>query len=131
MSDSQPLVIPYRFGTWYYEGIDNFAFLAPYLPVEAVGTIEAIDLTFTQAEPVQCFGGFYDAFGSCFYWDSQSTGEGLGVTMSWRGLQVFHADGPERPCSVVGNSSATLYVGCTISGHLWLVPSYPMAAHNT
>lgn len=44
-----------------------------------------IDLTMTGVDTIgPCFCSFAIG-GHIFYWDSQSTGEGLGITFGWRG----------------------------------------------
>ena len=44
------------------------------------------DATFTGVSPIQTFFNLVDEIGCIPYWDSQSTGEGNGVTYSWRGM---------------------------------------------
>jgi hypothetical protein len=53
--------------------------------VGAVIVLTGIDTTATQANPVQCFTNYSLGGSTIFYWESQSTGEGNGVTFSWRG----------------------------------------------
>jgi hypothetical protein len=52
---------------------------------DTVAVLLGADMTATQAEPVQVFAHLVGNAGEIFYWDSQSTGEGNGVTFSWRG----------------------------------------------
>jgi hypothetical protein len=47
--------------------------------------LTAIDATCTIEEPVHCFCRAFTNDDTTFFWDSQSTGEGLGVTFAWRG----------------------------------------------
>jgi len=44
-----------------------------------------IDVVASDAEPVHCWVGYEIPAGYRAYWDSQSTGEGLGVRFPWRG----------------------------------------------
>lgn len=67
--------------------------------------ILGIDWTATQDEPVQCFTHLLYAGSFLFYWDSQSTGEGLGVRWSWRGALPL-AQG--QVIQVIGTSSSAI-----------------------
>jgi hypothetical protein len=47
------------------------------------------------------------ASGPIFYWDSQSIGEGNGVTYAWRG-QLIVNPGEQLSCQIVGGSSTAV-----------------------
>lgn len=78
--------------------------------------LTGVDWTATQAQPVHCFTHL--ALGpeiTIFYWDSQSTGEGLGVRWSWRGdLPLFPGD----ELIIHGDSSAAIVWSATAWGIL-------------
>lgn len=82
-----------------------------------------VDITATQAEPV---GPLFASAGITdtgpFYWDSQSTGEGLGVTFSWRGqMPVFAGE------TVYANISGSS-LGAVLCAYIWGVIG-PFAAN--
>lgn len=67
-----------------------------------------VDMTCTQANPVQCFANCqFGSGGPIFYWDSQSTGEGNGVTFGWRG-QLLIPVSTQLICALTAASSITM-----------------------
>lgn len=67
-----------------------------------------VDMTCTQAQPVQCFANCQLGVGGpIFYWDSQSTGEGNGVTFGWRGQLIVHPT-IELICALTAASSIVM-----------------------
>jgi hypothetical protein len=86
--------VPSRFLAY---GSIGTGFLQTVNPAEPGSTsvLTQVDAVAYNAEPVQCwFHASMFASGSgaelAFYYDSQSTGEGLGVWFSWRGALPFH-----------------------------------------
>jgi len=87
-------------------------------PAGGSAVVTGLDVTATQAEPVQCFvraacdpiGASADAI---FYWDSQSTGEGNGVWFSWRGALPLFA---EDALVIEGDSGSSITWGWVAFG---------------
>lgn len=72
-----------------------------------------VDITATQDQPVQCWVGLA-INGNIFYWDSQSTGEGLGVTFAWRGQILIQ---PGEHLKADCTSASTIQWGCVMWGY--------------
>lgn len=96
----------------------TFVITARNTNLNAQWLITNIDATATQFEPVQAF--FQAALwpnslttGPIFYYDSQSTGEGLGIWFSWRGTLPL---APNDAVSIKGTSVSNLAWGGVISG---------------
>lgn len=72
------------------------------------GLLLGVDMTATQANPVQCFASLQlGTGGPIFYWDSQSTGEGNGITFGWRGQLKIDVS-VELICTLTAASTITL-----------------------
>lgn len=81
--------------------------------------VQGIDWTATQAEPVQCFTHLEYLGGHIFFWDSQSTGEGLGVRWSWRGSLLLRQGSGINVVGTTGGASIAwggAWFGITIPG---------------
>lgn len=86
--------------------------------------VTCIDITATGAEPVQCFASVQGVIGEAFYYDSQSTGEGLGVRFTWRGQYAL--DIGER-VQLLCTSSAPIDWGAHVDGYTilgWATPTH-------
>lgn len=82
--------------------------------------VTCVDATCTGAEPVQCFCSMTANSVATVFYDSQSTGEGVGVSFFYRGQIVLaHSDDLE----VLLTSSATINMGIAISGYV--IPQPP------
>lgn len=72
------------------------------------GLLLGVDMTCTQANPVQCFANIQlGSGGPIIYWDSQSTGEGNGVTFGWRG-QLYVSPSVHLNCALTAAASITM-----------------------
>lgn len=81
-------------------GAQNETFEPSSYP-NAVYTLLGIDTVCSGAEPSQITMAFWlGAAATQFYYDSQSTGEGLGVRFSWRGQLPVRAG---YPAGITGN----------------------------
>jgi hypothetical protein len=65
--------------------VNSFSFAASGAGVHQVLLVQGIDVCAYGAQPVHCFANLVSPLGYTFWWDSQSTGEGLGVRWNWRG----------------------------------------------
>lgn len=85
----QPIGYPYRIAT---ENRSTSGFSRAYgLITSSPAILCGFDAVAKDAEPTQCF--IYVAVaGVPFYYDSQSTGEGLGIRFTWRGGIPVGAD---------------------------------------
>ena len=81
--------------------------------------VQGIDATAIHAEPVQCWVDFFALDVNSMMHDSQSTGEGLGVTFSWRGALPL---GYNAEVKCVCHASAPILWAVTIWGYR--VPGY-------
>lgn len=81
----------------------------------AAGTtlVMGMDVVASGAEPVQCFCALQLPRGVTVFYDSQSTGEGLGVRFTWRGQIPI---GGTDEGSVVVRSSGTIPWAVTVWG---------------
>lgn len=67
------------------------------------------DIVASGSEPIQCFVNLQIPTGIQVYYDSQSTGEGLGVRFPWRG-QIPLADGEDVSVQFSSSGSINWYV---------------------
>lgn len=81
--------------------------------VGMVYVVTAVDMTCTGAEPVQCFANITGILGEIIYWDSQSTGEGLGVSFNWRGFYIVEIGNPFHAAMT---SASSIAMGIAING---------------
>lgn len=109
-----PNSIPQRLGRQQTTATSlTLGYTNPYTGVTVIVT--HIDITATGAEPVQCFAHAEDDIGVRFYWDSQSTGEGNGVSFNWRGLYVLsHL---ESVYAII-TAASSIILGATINGYI-------------
>lgn len=97
-------------GTGFTQTVNNTATLAPYW------LILGCDIVASGAEPVQCFVNLQVPAGQQIYYDSQSTGEGLGVRFPYRGqVPVL----PNESFAVQVSSSAAITWYATVWGLTW------------
>lgn len=89
-------------------GSKTLALAAPDSPHILLG----VDVVASEDEPIQCFFHIDTHLGGAFYYDSQSTGEGLGVYFAWRGMWRLY---PTDNVTIFYSSSAVI----TWSGIAW------------
>ena len=111
-----PYSFPRRFISYSGTGTNISQTVTNNVFINSMYVILGCDLVASGSEPVQCFVNLQIPQGVQVYYDSQSTGEGLGVRFPWRGqIPLFYNDTLE--VDVSSNASINWYI--TVWGLLW------------